>query len=88
MILLVTSVSARGEEWTLISTDDSSQTFLSYEKIIKEDSKKRFRVKSIFKNYRDLMGLQYNSTINSYVISCELDLVRMTHLRGKREMPD
>ena len=75
MILLVTSFSARGEDWVLISTDNSSQIFLSDEKIIKEGSKKRFKVKSIFKNDRDLMGLKYNSTVNHYVISCELDLV-------------
>lgn len=75
IILLFNSAFARAEDWKLISTDNLSNTFLSNEKIIDLDNKKRFKVKSIFKNSRDIMGLQYNSTITSFIISCELDLI-------------
>ena len=74
-VLLFSSVFARSEDWTEASFDNSTQVLLSKEKNIKADGKKRFKVKSIFKNYRDIMGLQYNSTITEYTISCETDSV-------------
>lgn len=75
IILLFTSLTARSEDWTLVSTDNSSKIFLSNEKTITENGKKFFKVKSIFNEYRDLMGLKYNRAINLYVISCELNLL-------------
>jgi hypothetical protein len=75
MILLNNCVVATAEEWTETSNDNSAQIFLSKEKNSNSDIKKRFKVKSVFKNNRDIMGLQYNSTITLYTVSCELDLV-------------
>jgi len=75
MILLINCVAATAEEWTETSNDNSAQIFLSKEKNSNSDVKKRFKVKSVFKNNRDIMGLQYNSTITLYTVSCELDLV-------------
>ena len=75
MILLNYSVAAVAEEWTETSNDNSAQVFLSKEKISNSGVKKRFKVKSVLKNNRDIMGLQYNSTITLYTVSCELDLV-------------
>lgn len=75
MILLNNCVVATAEEWTETSNDNSAQIFLSKEKNSNLDIKKRFKVKSVFKNNRDIMGLQYNSTITLYTVSCELDLV-------------
>ena len=75
VILLFSSVFARSEDWTETSIDNSTQVLLSKEKNLSADGKKRFKVKSIFKNYRDIMGLQYNSTVTQYTISCESDSV-------------
>ena len=75
MILLINCVAATAEEWTETSNDNSAQVFLSKEKISNSGVKKRFKVKSVLKNNRDIMGLQYNSTITLYTVSCELDLV-------------
>ncbi len=75
MILLINCVAATAEEWTETSNDNSAQVFLSKEKNSNSDIKKRFKVKSVFNNNRDIMGLQYNSTITQYTVSCELDLV-------------
>ena len=75
MILLNNCVVATAEEWTETSNDNSAQIFLSKEKNSNSDIKNRFKVKSVFKNNRDIMGLQYNSTITLYTVSCELDLV-------------
>ncbi len=75
IILLFTSLTARSEDWSLVSTDNSLKIFLSNEKTITKNGKKLFKVKSIFNDYRDLMGLKYNLAINLYVISCELDLL-------------
>ena len=75
MILLINCVAATAEEWTETSNDNSAQIFLSKEKNSNSGVKKRFKVKSVLKNNRDIMGLQYNSTITLYTVSCELDLV-------------
>ncbi|MCE2870115.1 MAG: hypothetical protein LW714_01720 [Oxalobacteraceae bacterium] len=75
MILLINCVAATAEEWTETSNDNSAQVFLSKEKNSNSGVKKRFKVKSVLKNNRDIMGLQYNSTITLYTVSCELDLV-------------
>ena len=75
MILLINCVATTAEEWTETSNDNSAQVFLSKEKNSNSDIKKRFKVKSVFNNNRDIMGLQYNSTITQYTVSCELDLV-------------
>ena len=75
MTLLINCVAATAEEWTETSNDNSAQVFLSKEKISNSGVKKRFKVKSVLKYHRDIMGLQYNSTITLYTVSCELDLV-------------
>ena len=75
MILLINCVAATAEDWTETSNDNSAQVFLSKEKNSNSGVKKRFKVKSVLKNNRDIMGLQYNSTITLYTVSCELDLV-------------
>ena len=75
MVLLFTSFSAKSADWLLISTDNSSEIFLSDEKITDTEGKKPFKVKIDFKNSRDIMGLKYNSMTKLYVISCKLDLV-------------
>ncbi len=75
MILLINCVATTAEEWTETSNDNSAQVFLSKEKISNSGVIKRFKVKSVLKNNLDNMGLQYNSTITLYTVSCELDLV-------------
>jgi hypothetical protein len=74
-ILLFLSLAARAESWVLVSSDDSSKVFLSYEKKFTVQGKKSFKLKFVFNGYRDLMGLKYNSTESLYVISCDLDLI-------------
>ena len=75
LVLLLISLAARSEDWIVISTDNTSKLFLSNEKSITVKGKKLIKIKSTFNDYRDLMGLKYNSTISIYVTSCELDLV-------------
>ena len=75
-VLLLISAAARGNETVLLSTDELSRTFLILPLDDKtEGNKIRFQIKVVFNTPRDMMGLSFNATTKTYVISCKQDRI-------------
>ncbi len=74
--LLCLSLSAKGDDWVLLSSDELSKTFLDTSSIKRTASKQiDFQIKQVFNSQRDMMGLQHNAALMKYKISCQLGLI-------------
>ena len=74
--LLCLSLSARGDDWVLLSIDELSKTFLDTSSIKRTSSKQiDFQIKQVFNSQRDMMGLQHNAALMKYKKSCQLGLI-------------
>jgi hypothetical protein len=74
--LLCLSLSAKGDDWVLLSSDELSKTFLDTSSIKRTASKQiDFQIKQVFNSQRDMMGLQHNAALMKYKMSCQLGLI-------------
>ena len=75
-VLLCLSVAARGEDWILISADDTARIFVDASSIIRGPSgETRFTLKFAYQDRRDMMSLEYNAALKKLVVACEQGLV-------------
>ena len=76
LVLLFLSLSAKGDDWVFVSSDELSRTFLDASSIKRTSSKQiDFQIKQVFNSQRDMMGLQHNAAVTNYKISCQLGLI-------------
>ncbi len=75
-LLLCLSVAARGEDWVLISADDTTRIFLDASSVNRATpGEPRITLKLAYSNRRDMMSLEYNGALKKLVIACEKGLV-------------
>ena len=76
LVLLFLSLSAKGDDWVFVSSDELSKTFLDASSIKRTSSQQEnFQIKHVFFSQRDMMGLQHNAAVTNYKISCQLGLI-------------
>lgn len=73
---ILISATVRGNESVLLSSDELSRTFLILPFGDKTESNKiQFQIKVVFNNPRDMMGLSFNTTAKTYIVSCKQDRI-------------
>ena len=82
LALLAVSPQAPGNDWTLLSSDDLSATYLDKASLSRNASNEvLFRIRLAYKRKRDMMGLFSDSATRDYVLACDARLVvSMQHL--------
>lgn len=76
VLLLCLSAAARGEDWVLISADDTARIFLDASSLSRATpGETRFTLKLAYKSRRDMMSLEYNAALKKLVVACETGLV-------------
>ena len=76
--LLFLSLSAKGDDWVLVSSDALSRTYLDSSLIKKTSSNQvNFQIKQVFLSQRDMMGLQHNAALIKYRLSCQSGLISL-----------
>ena len=76
LVLLFLSLSAKGDDWVFVSSDELSKTFLDASSIKRTSSKQEnFQIKHVFLSQRDMMGLQHTAALIKYRISCHRELI-------------
>ena len=67
---------ALSSNWIFLTEDEQLRVFISADSLDKASPREaRVKVKSVYHNQRDLMGLAYNISADEYLFSCESNLI-------------
>jgi hypothetical protein len=65
-----------GAEWILLTSDEVTRTYLEKTPVLRRDTGQvGFRMRVAYAKPRDMMGLQYDSVVSRYLISCPANQV-------------
>lgn len=70
--LFILSTAASADDWTLLSTAEPTRTYITTPVATGDSANAfRFQLKTVFINRMDMMGLQYDASLKTFVVSCE-----------------